>query len=187
MFRRRRRRKSSTERQPGRKPKQSPNTLATALREIVANVESILIHDEKTDDYQLLGPGYLHYEAAGHSFRVGHLSFFQVNRFVVDELVRAVVGDATPGDNKRGLALDLFAGVGLFSIPLAARYDRVIAVEGNVATARDLEANLKNHPTARGRHVDAESFLARHKEPADLVVLDPPRAGSNAARNSTTA
>jgi len=36
---------------------------------------------------------------------------------------------------------------------------------------------LKNHPAARGRHVDAESFLARHKEPADLVVLDPPRAG----------
>jgi 23S rRNA (uracil1939-C5)-methyltransferase len=157
--------------------KQSPNALATTLREVVTNAESILIHDEKSDDYQLLGPGYLHYEAAGHSFRVGHLSFFQVNRFVVDELVRAVAGDIVPGENKRGLALDLFAGVGLFSIPLAARYDRVIAVEGNVATARDLEANLKNHPTARGRHVDAESFLARHKEPADLVVLDPPRAG----------
>ena len=82
-----------------------------------------------------------------------------------------------PGETKRGLALDLFAGVGLFSIPLAARYERVIAVEGNVATARDLEANLKNHAASRGRHVDAESFLARHKEPADLVVLDPPRAG----------
>lgn len=157
--------------------KQSPNTLATSLREIVPNVESILIHDEKSDDYQLLGPGYLHYAAAGQHFRVGHLSFFQVNRFVVDDLARAVVGVSAPSDNKRGLALDLFAGVGLFSIPLAARFDRVIAVEGNVATARDLESNLKNHPTARGRHVDTESFLARHKEPADLVVLDPPRAG----------
>jgi 23S rRNA (uracil1939-C5)-methyltransferase len=156
---------------------QSPNTLATSLREIVPNTESVLIHDEMTDDFQLLGPGYLHYDAAGHHLRVGHLSFFQVNRFAVDDLVRAVVGESAPSETKRGLALDLFAGVGLFSIPLAARYDRVIAVEGNVATARDLEANLKNHPTARGRHVDAESFLARHKEPADLVVLDPPRAG----------
>ena len=156
---------------------QSVGTLAASLREIVSNVESILIHDERSDDYQLLGPGYLQYEAAGHSFRVGHLSFFQVNRFVLDDLVRAVVGNATDGENKRGLALDLFAGVGLFSIPLAARYDRVIAVEGNVATARDLEANLKNHPTSRGRHSDAETFLARHKEPADLVVIDPPRAG----------
>ena len=156
---------------------QTVSTLATRFREIVTNVESILFHDEKADDYQLLGPGYLQYEAAGHSFRVGHLSFFQVNRFVVEELVRAVVGEAAPGENKRGLALDLFAGVGLFSLPLAARYDRVIAVEGNVATERDLEANLKNHPTARGRHLDTESFLARHKEPADLVVLDPPRAG----------
>jgi len=156
---------------------QTVSTLAARLREIVTNVESILFHDEKTDDFQLLGPGYLHYKAAGHSFRVGHLSFFQVNRFVVEELVRAVVGDTASGECKRGLALDLFAGVGLFSIPLAARYDRVIAVEGNVATARDLDTNLKDHPTARGRHVDAESFLARHKEPADLVVLDPPRAG----------
>jgi 23S rRNA (uracil1939-C5)-methyltransferase len=156
---------------------QTVSTLATRFREIVTNVESILFHDEKADDYQLLGPGYLQYGAAGHSFRVGHLSFFQVNRFVVEDLVRAVVGETTSGENKRGLALDLFAGVGLFSLPLAARYDRVIAVEGNVATERDLEANLKNHPTARGRHLDTESFLARHKEPADLVVLDPPRAG----------
>jgi 23S rRNA (uracil1939-C5)-methyltransferase len=156
---------------------QSPSALATRLREIVTGVESILIHDEKSDDFQLLGPGYLHYEAAGHSFRVGHLSFFQVNRFVVDDLVRAVAGDTNSGATGRGLALDLFAGVGLFSIPLAAHFDRAIAVEGNVATARDLEANLKSHPTARARHVDAESFLARHKEPADLVILDPPRAG----------
>lgn len=150
---------------------------AERLREVVPNIESILLHDEKAEDFKLIGPGYIHYEAAGFSYRVGHLSFFQVNRFLVDELARAVTADEVSAATKHGLALDLYAGVGLFSTLLAAQYERVIAVEGNVATARDLEVNLKAHPTARGRHSDAESFLARCKETPDLVVLDPPRAG----------
>ena len=150
---------------------------AARLREIVPNIESILLQDEKTESFDLAGAGYIHYEAAGFRYRVGHLSFFQVNRFVLDDLVRAVAGEKTSTGTMGGLALDLYAGVGLFSIPLAVHYERVIAVEGNVATARDLEANLKDHPTARGRHADAESFLARCKEIPDLVVLDPPRAG----------
>jgi 23S rRNA (uracil1939-C5)-methyltransferase len=150
---------------------------ADRFREIVPNIESILFQDEKTESFDLIGPGYIFYEAAGFRYRVGHLSFFQVNRFVLDDLVAAVVGEKPSGDANAGLAIDLYAGVGLFSIPLAKHYERVIAVEGSVATARDLEANLKDHPTARGRHADAEAFLARCKETPDLVVLDPPRAG----------
>jgi 23S rRNA (uracil1939-C5)-methyltransferase len=114
----------------------------------------------------------LEYEATGRKYRVGHLSFFQVNRFLIDELMRDVVGEY-----KGELALDLFAGVGLFSVPLAANFKRVIAVEGNVAAVRDLEINLKETPTARARHSEVESFLARWKEKPELVVLDPPRAG----------
>jgi 23S rRNA (uracil1939-C5)-methyltransferase len=68
----------------------------------------------------------------------------------------------------------------LFSIPLAGRYQRVVAVEGNVATVRDLEANLKDVPAARARHSEAGEFLARWKEKPDLVVVDPPRAGLTA-------
>ncbi len=150
---------------------------AERIREIISNSESILFQDEKTESFDLIGPGYIHYEAAGFRFRVGHLSFFQVNRFVLDDLVKAVADEKPSSGASSGLAIDLYAGVGLFSLPLAAHYERVIAVEGNVATARDLEANLKDHPTARGRHADAESFLARCKETPELVVLDPPRAG----------
>jgi 23S rRNA (uracil1939-C5)-methyltransferase len=54
---------------------------------------------------------------------VGHLSFFQVNRFLIDALVEAVIGDS-----KGRLALDLFAGVGLFTVALTKRFDRVIGV-----------------------------------------------------------
>lgn len=87
---------------------------------------------------------------------------------------------AVVGETKGALALDLFAGVGLFTLPLVSNFGRVVAVEGNVATARDLEANLKDHPSARPRHMDTESFLAQWKEKPDLVILDPPRAGVTA-------
>ncbi len=149
--------------------------LASLFRAIAPNLTSFLVQDEATGDFELDGPGYIPYTAAGATYRVGHLSFFQVNRFMIEELATAVVGDAMGA-----LALDLFAGVGLFSILLAQRYQRVVAVEANVATVRDLEANLKDSPAARARHSEAGEFLTRWKEKPELVVVDPPRAGLTA-------
>ncbi len=150
--------------------------LAGRFREIAPNLTSLLVQDEVSEDFDLDGPGFISYAAAGAKYRVGHLSFFQVNRFLIDALAAAVVGD-----EKGELALDLFAGVGLFSIPLAARYKRVVSVEGNVATVKDLEANLKESPSARARHSEAGEFLGRWKEKPDVVVVDPPRAGLTAS------
>src|SRR5260370_40305987 len=105
---------------------------------------------------------------------MGHVSFFQVNRFLLDELVRTIIGD------ERGkLALDLFAGVGLFSVPLANRFERLVAVESNAATARDLETNLQASCAAspKLRQTTVEAFLRQRHERPDLVVLHPPRTG----------
>jgi len=152
----------------------SAESIASAFRDALPYVESILIQDRRADSFHLSGPGYLNYTASGASYRVGHLSFFQVNRFLVEPLVGAVVGSA------RGrLALDLFAGVGLFTVALTEQFERVIGVESNLAAAKDLEANLKESGGASpaSRHATTESFLARWHETPDLVVLDPPRAG----------
>jgi 23S rRNA (uracil1939-C5)-methyltransferase len=152
----------------------SPETIASTLRESLPNVESILIQDRHADKFELHGPGYLSYSVGGTSFRVGHLSFFQVNRFLVEALIEAVVGGA------RGrLALDLYAGVGLFTVALARKFDRVVGVESNLAAAADLEVNLQGSGGASParRHATAEGFLSHWNESPDLVVLDPPRAG----------
>jgi len=152
----------------------SAESIASALRHAVPYAESILIQDRRADAFHLSGPGYLTYDAGGTAYRVGHLSFFQVNRSLVEPLLEAVVGQA------RGrLALDLFAGVGLFTVALTKQFERVIGVESNLAAARDLEANLKASGGASpaSRHATTESFLARWHETPDLVVLDPPRAG----------
>ena len=145
---------------------------AETIRRIVPEAASVLFHDPSHDRMELFGPGFLETEAAGTKYRVGHFSFFQVNRFLVDDLVRTVCDD----ENGR-LALDLYAGVGLFSIPLAKRFERVIAVESNPAAARDLEVNMRGQSTIEVRTADVERFLERNKERPEFVVLDPPRDG----------
>ena len=148
--------------------------LAETLRGAVPEIESLLFVELSEGKMSLDGPGHLSYAVGQHTYRVGHLSFFQVNRYALDAAVSLVCGD------RRGkLALDLYAGVGLFSVPLARQFERVIAVESNPAAARDLEFNLHASggasPTARLS--TAEVFLERWRDAVDFVTLDPPRAG----------
>ena len=150
--------------------------LADNLKKILPEIESLLFHDPTRERMELDGPGHVEAEAGGSKYRVGHFSFFQVNRFLVDELVKEV---ADSQENAR-LALDLFAGVGLFSVALAKRFSRVVAVESNPAAARDLEWNASGRSGGRGveiRSADVEPFLNKLKDRPDLVALDPPRAG----------
>ena len=66
--------------------------IAEKVREIVPELESLLLHDPTRERMDLAGPGFVEYRAGGSSYRVGHLSFFQVNRFLVDEMVAQIVG-----------------------------------------------------------------------------------------------
>ncbi len=125
----------------------------------------------------------LDYQTAGGMFRVGGRSFFQVNRFLIDKLIEAAIG--VSGDAESGVsggsALDLYAGVGLFSVPLAKRFGEVVAVEANQGASRDLEFNAERAGVAvKVEHARVEDFLATaHHNPGefDFIVADPPRAG----------
>src|SRR5271155_4298383 len=88
--------------------------LAAVLRNAMPQLESLLLLDQKKDKFELTGPGYLIHEAGGFKFRVSHLSFFQVNRFLIEDLLKTVTAGA-----KGRLALDMYAGVGFFTLPLA--------------------------------------------------------------------
>jgi 23S rRNA (uracil1939-C5)-methyltransferase len=119
------------------------------------------------------GEGALEYESGGEKYRVSHRSFFQVNRFLVEAMVSKAV-DGMGGE----AALDLYAGVGLFSIPLARRFKSVMAVESDASAARDLEYNAERSgvPVAAER-MQAEQYLERASAAPDFVLADPPRAG----------
>ena len=146
--------------------------VAKVFREIAPEIESLLFHDPGRDRMELDGPGFVEYQSGASTFRVGHLSFFQVNRFLSDELAREVTSS-----EEGKLALDLFAGVGLFAVPLARSFAHVLAVESNPAATRDLESNARESSGIEIRTADVERFLAKYKGRPDLIVLDPPRAG----------
>jgi 23S rRNA (uracil1939-C5)-methyltransferase len=113
------------------------------------------------------------YATSFGTFRVSPRSFFQVNRFLVEPLVDAALHDAT-GET----ALDLYAGVGLFALPMARRFKDVTAVEAGSDAARDLEVNAQRAGVPLGiERTRVEDFLPRLNTRPDFVLADPPRAG----------
>ena len=150
--------------------------LAAVLRGTIPQFESLLLLDQKKDKFELTGPGYLEHEAGGFKFRVSHLSFFQVNRFLLEDLLKTVTAGA-----KGRLALDMYAGVGFFTLPLARAFEKVVSVDANLAATRDLYANAEAAGLAVTTHNEhAEDFLKKTKDRPEFVVLDPPRAGLGA-------
>jgi len=118
-------------------------------------------------------PGPLDYTAGDFCYQVSGRSFFQVNRFLVQQLVDDVIGDASGGE-----AMDLYSGVGLFSLPLARRFGRVMAVESGAGAVRDLLHNSGRAGLSIEVHQsNAEAFLDQARATADFVLADPPRAG----------
>jgi 23S rRNA (uracil1939-C5)-methyltransferase len=100
-------------------------------------------------------------------------SFFQGNRFLVGALLDRVLAAA------EGRFVDLYAGVGLFAVSMAARGQSGIAIEGDPTSAADLALNAAPYEERLGTRV-ASVEVAVAKVPAkqpDVVVVDPPRTG----------
>ena len=150
--------------------------LAATLQQSLPQLESLLLLDERKSKFELTGPGYLFHEAGRFRFRVSHLSFFQVNRFLIGDLLQTMTAGA-----KGDVALDLYAGVGFFTLPLARAFKRVVSVDANLAATRDLYANAEAAGVAITSHNEhAEEFLRKTDEKPDFVSLDPPRSGLGA-------
>jgi 23S rRNA (uracil1939-C5)-methyltransferase len=163
-------------------------------RDSVARLRGVAtVAVEGPGKYRVFGEPALSYQVGQFRYQISPGSFFQASRFLLPELVAEVTRDsdsnltAIPDGSpvagvheRRALALDLFAGVGLFTLPLAQRFTQVIVVESGARAAADLAANIKDHGLANVRVANqtAFDFLRRfaQSEP-DLVVLDPPRAG----------
>jgi len=120
--------------------------------------------------------GDISFTAHDEKYSFSARSFFQGNQLLIGDLIDAALG--TSGGDK---ALDLYCGVGLFAIPMARRYAQVIGVEGNsdaVGMARkNASAAGVENVTFAARGVG--EFLESHElSDTDLVLLDPPRSGT---------
>jgi 23S rRNA (uracil1939-C5)-methyltransferase len=125
----------------------------------------------------------LRYRTNTYEYQVSAGAFFQVNRHLIDDLISAVTGD---GDLTGELALDLYAGVGLFSAVLAKNFHHILGVDASQTAHADFGQNVPANVKAVGART--EDYLksvypmgrAVRKKP-DLVVMDPPRTGAGKA------
>ena len=114
----------------------------------------------------------------GEHYRFDAECFFQINHTLLSSLVGEAVKDAA-GQS----AIDLYCGVGLFTLPLARKFERVIGVESNRAATRYARLNLSNAGLTNWQIETAQvgEWLTKNKDeltPVDLLLLDPPRAGA---------
>jgi 23S rRNA (uracil1939-C5)-methyltransferase len=148
-------------------------TLKAGLPELAG--VAAFFHGPAAQSFGYEGAASLQYQTSIADFRVSAGSFFQVNRFLIDDLVTTATANASGS-----LAWDLYAGVGLFSAALAKQFERVIAVEAGAASADDLKHNAPR--TVKAIQSTTESYLnPKGKRPKpDLILVDPPRAGLGA-------
>lgn len=102
-------------------------------------------------------------------------SFFQGNRFLLTDLVAGAIREV----NTAGHIVDLYAGVGLFSVALAAQgHSEITAVEGDRTSARDLRQNARAFaPRIHVQSTSVEEYLAAARHAPDTLIVDPPRTG----------
>ncbi len=167
------------EREPTRRILRAVAEFARALREQVPAVAGVAITTSRTPhgtsalsghEFRGWGCQALTYRTATANYRVSAGSFFQTNRFLVNEMLSVV----TSGRAGKA-ALDLYAGTGLFALPLAKSFEKVVAVESAASSFADLEVN--GPPNLKARRSRAEEFAVSERQKFDYLVVDPPRGG----------
>lgn len=129
-----------------------------------------LVPSAEPEPILTVGSADLKYETTRASYRVSAGSFFQVNRHLVGELVDIVIQGRSGAT-----ALDLYAGVGLFSVVLSREFDHVVAVEASPKSFTDLKYNVPAN--VKPVRATVEQYVRTVGEKPDLVVVDPPRSG----------
>jgi 23S rRNA (uracil1939-C5)-methyltransferase len=137
------------------------------------------------DDHVSIVPALGAYETLQVNRKIGEetysfnaKSFFQINHQLLERMITAAIGEAN-GE----FALDLFSGVGLFTLPLARRFKRVVAIESDVNAVRFARQNLAQAglENATAIHSRVSEWLEHNSHlrgEVDLLLMDPPRTGA---------
>ena len=120
----------------------------------------------------------------GHLYRYNAETFFQSNVPVTERLLERMLEIADVATDDPGLAIDLYCGVGLFTKPMADRFDRVIGVESDKTTTNFAVENTdasEEGSNVRIITAPVEQWIAEDRSPLgkiSLLVFDPPRSGA---------
>ena len=153
--------------------------ITTIVQNINAGQTSLVLgpHSEV-----LYGPGYIREQLGDFTFRISPRAFYQINPVQTEVLYRTALEYA--GLTGTETVVDAYCGTGTIGIFASRNAARVIGVENNRDAVRDAISNAKANRADNVRFytADASDFLqgmAKAGEHADVVILDPPRAGSD--------
>jgi len=159
--------------------------LKRALLKKIPGIHSIVHVMNSKDSVVLRGPyrtihgeGVITEEFDWEKFQIPPTAFFQSNYSITAKLMRHVFEELQLKGNE--FVLDLYAGVGTFSIRISYQCQRVIAVESSkvAVKAAKANANINGRRNVEAVEGDVLAFLKSYDGRADKVVLDPPRGGA---------
>ena len=176
----------------------SKNNFVKALRKLHPEISTIVlnINDKKTSmvlgerDIVLYGKGFIEDSLCGCVFRISPQSFYQVNPVQTEILYNKAIELAGLTGKER--VIDAYCGTGTIGIIASKKAKEVIGVELNKDAIRDAITNAKRNDVKNIKfyNQDAGKFMvgmAQHGETADVVIMDPPRTGSDEAFLSSVA
>ncbi len=117
---------------------------------------------------------------AGETFRIRPSSFFQTNTAQAEKMMQMVLAGLlcdAPQDGRQLTIVDAYCGVGTFSLLLARRVGRVIAIEESASAIKDAQWNLREVSNVEILKGKVEDILPPLAHGIDGLVIDPPRAG----------
>lgn len=168
----------------------SKNNFVKALRRVHPEISTVVlnINDRHTSmvlgerEIVIYGKGFIRDTLCGRTFRISPKSFYQVNPVQTEVLYNEAVRFA--GLTGRERVIDAYCGIGTISLIAASKAKEVIGVELNKDAVRDAKINARENKitNVQFRQGDAGQFMeamAAAGERADVVFMDPPRAGSD--------
>ncbi len=170
----------------------SKNNFVKALRKEHPEITTILlnVNSKKTSmvlgekESVIYGKGFIRDELCRCTFRISAKSFYQVNPVQTEVLYNKAIEFAALTGKER--VIDAYCGIGTIGMIAAKHAKEVIGVELNKDAVRDAKLNAKENNVKNivFRQGDAGEFMtamAAAGEKADVVLMDPPRAGSDEA------
>jgi len=168
----------------------SKNNFVKALRKEHPEITTVVVNVNEKHTSMVLGekeqviygPGYIVDKLCGMTFKISPKSFYQVNPVQTEELYRKAVEYA--GLTGKETVLDAYCGTGTIGMIASRKAGRVIGVELNKDAVRDAVMNAKKNEVKNIQFYqkDAGDFmvqLSESGEKVDVVLMDPPRSGSD--------
>ena len=149
-----------------------------AMEFSVENLPVSLVQVGAYGSIVLAGSDYVVMEVLGRQFKVSASSFFQVNNLQAQAMIRHLT-DHLPISSEMTV-VDAYCGVGLFSAFLAPKVKRLVGIEVSPNACEDFSTNLDEFDQVELYEAPVEDVVLNVDFHADMIILDPPRAGLGA-------